>query len=306
MFRRWRETVLMLMGAVWCGLAPAAWAGPPAQKLPSAYLVFPLIDLTGGRDTRIELVNLSGTSQTLECFYIDGDSCNETGFLISFTPYQPLSWLASDGLSNTQNGSAVPPFPGAQGELKCVVVPALPDLSFHNTMQGRAIVYDTNGETVSYGAVAFQRLSDGDFTGTVALNGSSYAQCPDKLHFEVLSDQPTSSSDLVLVPCAENLLLQIPTTVGVQYIIFNEFETQYSASKSFSCFDRRALADITAQLNRATLGSDTAHIVARGTNGPILGLVVDRVPGARTAGNEPSFQGGRSANVIFPPVADVP
>jgi hypothetical protein len=294
-----------------CGLlVTRVWAGgPPAQKLPSALLAFPLIEADEiGGDTRIEVVNLSGRGQQLQCFYVYGDTCTEIGFFISLTPYQPISWLATVGLSDTFSGSAVPPFVG-HGEMKCAVVPpeGLSELEDHNTIQGRAIVYSSTGRTVSYGAVGFQRLSPGEFTGVVALDGQAYAQCPDKLHFDVLADRPTavpaSTSELVLIPCTQDLLLQIPTELTVQFLIINEFETQFSTSTSFECFTRRRLGEISDSLNRATLGTDTAHIVVRGVNGPLLGLVIDDVPFQAltgTAGNEPSFQGGRSATVTFP------
>ena len=294
-----------------------AAADPPAQKLPSAVLVFPLVQADdSGADTRIELLNLSGQGQDLQCFYVQGDkiqgdtdTCNEIGFFLSLTPYQPISWLATEGLDDVLTHSAVPPFFSGGGELKCAVVPpeGQTDLQFHNTIQGRATVYSSSGRTVSYGAVAFQRLSPGDFTGVMSLDGRTYAQCPDKLHFDVIADQPTgvppSTSDLILVPCSEDLLLQIPATISVQFLIINEFEQQFSTSISITCFDREMLSQISGSLLRETLGTDTAHLVIRGVNGPLLGLVIDSVPFAGetgTAGNEPSFQGGRSATLVFP------
>lgn len=309
-FTRWIANALIVLGAVSQMLSGRALAGdPPAQKLPSALLVFPLIQSDDfGGDTRIELVNLSGNGQDVECFYVQGDeTCNEIGFFLSLTPYQPISWLATEGLNNGL--SAVPPFFSTGGELKCAVVPpdGAPDLEFHNTIQGRATVYSAGGRTVSYGAVGFQRLSPGDFTGVVSLDGRTYAQCPDKLHFDVLADQPTATpattSDLILVPCSQDLLLQVPATITVQFLVVNEFETQFSVSITVTCFSRLQLIQIADTLQRATLGTDTAHLIIRGVNGPLLGLVVDGVPfqgKTGIAGNEPSFQGGRSATVVFP------
>ena len=309
-FLRWIASPLIVLGAVCSMLSGRALAGPPAQKLPSALLVFPLIaaDDNGG-DTRIELMNLSGSGQDVECFYVFGDtSCNEIGFFLSLTPYQPLSWLATEGLNDVLTRSAAPPFFG-QGELKCAVVPPAnaQDVEFHNTIQGRATVYGSTGRTVSYGAVGFQRLSPGDFTGVLSLDGRTYAQCPDKLHFDVLADQPTATpattSDLILVPCSQDLLLQMPATITVQFLILNEFEQQFSTSISVTCFERAALSAITDALLRANLGTDTGHLIIRGVNGPLLGLVVDEVAfqgKTGIAGNEPSFQGGRSATVVFP------
>ena len=308
---RLTANTLIVLGALGCMLAGRAVAGdPPAQKLPSALLVFPLIEADGiGGDTRIELLNLSGQVQAVECFYVQGDdTCNEIGFFLSLTPYQPISWLATQGLNDTFTNSAAPPFFGP-GELKCAVIPPENqlDLEFHNTIQGRATVYSSSGRTISYGAVGFQRLSPGDFTGVVSLDGRTYAQCPDKLHFDVLADQPTATtpttSDLILVPCSQDLLLQVPATITVQFLIVNEFEQQFSTSISVTCFNRQALSAISGSLLRSTLGTDTAHLIIRGSNGPLLGLVVDDVPyqgETGIAGNEPSFQGGRSALVVFP------
>ncbi|HVO26302.1 MAG TPA: hypothetical protein VMW56_22030 [Candidatus Margulisiibacteriota bacterium] len=306
-----RRTASPLVTLAVCSvLSGPALAGPPAQKLPSALLVFPLIaaDESGG-DTRVELLNLSGQRQDVECFYVFGDTtCNEIGFFLSLTPYQPLSWLATEGLNDVLTRSAAPPFIG-QGELKCAVVPPADeqDVQFHNTLQGRATVYSSTGRTVSYGAVGFQRLSPGDFTGVVSLDGTTYAQCPDKLHFDVVADQPTATpattSDLILVPCSQDLLLQVPATITVQFLVINEFEQPFSTSISVTCFERAPLNQITDALLRANLGTDTAHLIIRGVNGPLLGLVLDEVAfqgKTGIAGNEPSFQGGRSATVVFP------
>jgi len=303
MRRWWSQSRLIALAAVlWaCG---RAWAGgPPAQKLPSALLVFPLIQVSGDQDTRVELLNLSGSPQSIQCFYVGSGFCGETGFSVFLTPYQPMAWLASTGQSDPLTGTSVPPF-FATGELKCGVVPPRPEVAFHNTIQGRATIFSSStGETVSYGAVGFQRLNDGDFTGVFSLDGSTYAQCPNKLHFDVLTDQPDSSSEIVVVPCSENLLFQIPTAVTVQIFVYNEFEQGFSTSYGLTCFDERSLGEISSALTRAVAGTDTAHLVVRGVGGPVLGLVIDQVPfktTTGTAGNEPSFDGGRSATVTFP------
>lgn len=279
--------------------ATAVAGGPPAQRLPSALLVFPYLDSNGG-ETRIELVNLTAQPQELNCFYVS--DCNEVGFFVFMTPYQPMGWVVTAGLNDTTSGTAVPPFFGV-GELKCTVVAPRPDLNAYNTIQGRATFFAPGGRSVSYSAVAFQRLSPGEYDGVLALNGTTYAQCPDKLHFDVLTDTPAVQSDLILVPCSQNLLTQEPTTITVQFQIINEFEQSFSASQSITCFNRRTLSEVAGSLTRATAATDTAHLVVRGVTGPVLGLVIDGVSspvGVRTAGNEPSLQGGRSATVVFP------
>ncbi|MCK6555097.1 hypothetical protein L6Q96_11050 [Candidatus Binatia bacterium] len=292
--------VALFVALLWI-VSPVS-AGPPAQGLPSAFLVFPLIESTGYRDTRIEIVNLSGNPQELECFFVEGSACMEIGFVLILTPYQPLTWLASSGLVDLTSGSAAPPFWG-EGELKCVVVPPRPEAPYHNTIQGRATAFGLDGRTLSYGAVAFQRLSDGDYTGTINLNGSAYAQCPRRLHFDVLTETSLAASEVVVVPCTEDLLLQKPTTLTVQVLVVNEFEQTYSASYGFTCFDRRVLSQVADPLLRSIAATDTAHLILRGVGGPLLGLVVDAVPYdgfVGMAGNEPSFEGGSSATVVFP------
>ncbi len=274
---------------------------PPVQKLPSALVVFPYIVNSGTTDTRIELVNLSNHNIQLQCFYVHQLDCFEIGFFVRLTHDQPLVWLASDGANNPLTFSAVPPFDGV-GELKCAVDTDGPSVDLFNVLQGRAIVYDrVDGETVGYGAIGFQRLSSGSFTGVIDLDGSEYEQCPERLHFQVMTTQGVSSS-IVLLPCDEDLLFQKPTTTVVQLAIINEFEQVYSASFSLTCETVRSLSSI-GPLSQGVLGSGTAHVVARGVSSPIMGLVVERFDalGARqTTVNEPFLQGGRSATIVFP------
>jgi hypothetical protein len=274
---------------------------PPAQKLASALVVFPYIVSQGGTNTRIELVNLSDQKIDLNCFYVRQSDCVEVGFYVSLTAEQPLSWLASDGANNPLTFTAVPPFDGV-GELKCAVISNRPELSFHNVLQGRAIVYDAAGETVGYGAIGFQKLSPGSFPGTVDLDGFNYEQCPDRLHFQVFTRQSGSSSDLILVPCAQDLLNQIPTETTVQLAIVNEFEQVFSSSFRFSCHTSKSFSRIST-LGSSSLGTLTAHLIVRGVGGPLLGLVVDRFQAfgmPHTTANDPFLEGGRPATVIFP------
>lgn len=301
--RMWQSLFLgsALVFLVGCLGAPAAHA-QPAQKLASAFLVFPLIDTSVGRDTRIEIVNLTGNYVDLQCFYVHGDSCQEIGFFMQLTPYQPLGWTARGGASNPFSGIAAPPFYGT-GELKCAVMAAREELDYHNTIQGRAIVYGPDGSTISMGAVGFRRLSPGPYTGTLQLNGSAYAQCPARLHFQMLTDE-SLPNELVLVPCDQDHVLQNAAQRNVNFLITNEFEQTLSASLSLTCSGIFRLADLGGPFTRSVLGTDTAQLSARGVQGPMLGLMVDAVDffgNVGLAGNEPSFAGGgRSATVKFP------
>lgn len=277
---------------------------PPAQKLASAVIVFPYIETGPNTDTRIELMNMSAQQVQLQCFYVRASDCVEVGFYVSLTANQPLSWLADQGANNPLTRTAVPPFTG-RGELKCAVSTNRPELSAHNVLQGRALVYDIpTGETVGYGAVGFQRLTPGPYSGVIDLDGYTYESCPDRLHFQVLT-RPNSgpSSELIAVTCAEDLLTQTPTETVVQLQIVNEYEQVFSSSFRFQCLTALSFSKLLT-LSQSSLGTETAHLVARGVASPLIGLVIDRFTGQNgtlhTTANEPFLEGGRSATIIFP------
>lgn len=283
-----------------------AAAESPAQRLPSALVVYPLIDSDGGfsRDTRVELVNLTGRPVDVRCFYVSGGSCNEVGFFVRLTPNQPLSWLASAGTFNSLTRTAVPPFSG-QGELKCAVQPSEPGVDAHNAIQGRAVVFGSDGTTLGYGAVAFRRLTDGDFESVIQLDGSTYSRCPDEQHFVFLASDPAPGigSELVMAPCAEDLENQIPTVTTVQFEVINEFEQHLSASVTLNCYDRRFLRQISSVFTFNTLGTDTGHLIVRGVGSPLTALLIDRFDAGAAEGaavNEPALRGGRAATIVFP------
>jgi hypothetical protein len=296
------ETAVVLLVAV----LPAAAQSPP-QRLPSAVLQYPLIIVEGGgstRDTRVELVNLTSRPQSVKCFYVTGTFCSQTDFFIHLTPNQPFSWLASRGASSVLTGSAVPPFFGDSGELKCVVEPSRPEVDAHNAIQGRAIIFGADGQTMAYGAVGFRRLVDGEQENVVELDGQTYSQCPDELHFAFFAADPDSGSDseLILAPCSEDLENLRPVTTAVTIKVINEFEQFLSASLTFTCYSRRLLRNVSPVFTEEFLGTPTGHAVIEGVQEPLIGIIIDRfTDGAlSTAANEPFLRGGRPAVLRFP------
>lgn len=265
-------------------------------------LIYPLVQASATQETRIELLNLTNNIVNVECFYVTSVTCNEIGFFVSLTGNQPITWLARTG-SNGNGVRIAPPFSG-EGELKCVVIPRTTDLASHNALQGRALISDTSGHTVGYSAIAFRRLTPGNFTGSVSLDGETYEQCPDRLHFNVLTNQPGSDSELILVPCSEDLANQIASTTVVQFAVVNELEQNFSGATALSCFTHRSFSKLSA-LRRGGVGTDTAHVIIRAVDVPVVGLVIDRftVPGSAAesvSSNEPNLEGGRSAVVNLP------
>ncbi len=164
-------------------------------------------------------------------------------------------------------------------------------------------MFDDAGQASSYSAVAFRRLTDGEFEGVYHLDGITYEMCPDRLHFDVMAVQPSSRSEIILAPCDEDFLNQIPVTVTAQVAVVNEFEQVFSASMPVFCWARRTLDRVSSTLTYGTLGSDTAHLVIRGAQRSLVGLVLDKFSAFGTpvtTGNEPFLEGGRSGQVIFP------
>jgi len=275
---------------------------PPAQKLPAALVVYPLVQASATVETRVELVNLSNLRVSVHCFYVTSVTCNELGFHITLTPQQPVSWLASTGLDGGGTRLA-PPFLG-EGELKCVVATQSGDPAAHNVLQGRAILTDTNRQTVGYSANAFRRLAPGPYSGSINLDGVQYEQCPDRLHFQAVTSQTGSDSELILVPCSEDLLNQVPASTAVQFAVINEWENSFSGSIPLTCYVRRRFSTI-PPLRRNTAGTETVHAIVRGVDVPVIGLVIDRftVPGSgalSSSSNAPYLEGGRSATVYLP------
>src|SRR5262249_677623 len=148
-------------------------------------------------------------------------------------------------------------------------------------LQGRALLFDSAGQTIGYNASAFRRLTPGNADSVVALDGVSYEQCPDRLHFQVLASQTSPTSELVLVPCSEDLLNQTASGASIQLLVINELEQRLSGATSVKCFNRVSFGSL-APLKRTTVGTDTAHLIVRGTNVPVVGLIIERfkVPGS--------------------------
>jgi hypothetical protein len=275
---------------------------PPAQTLPAALLIYPLVRTSSTQETRVEIMNLSLAPVSLQCFYVASSTCSELGFFLRLTANQPVSWFASTGMSGSATRVA-PPFLG-DGELKCAVVAATSDVSSYNTVQGRALLSDSTGQTIGYNAIAFRRLSPGPYSGTLSLDGVTYEQCPDRLHFHGLTSVGTGpDSELDLVPCSEDLVTQSPSGANVQIAVINELEQHFSGATTLKCFNRISFGSIPA-LRRSTAGTDTAHVIVRGVDVPVIGLVIERFAvgsGApSTSANEPDLEGGRSATISLP------
>jgi hypothetical protein len=109
----------------------------------------------------------------------------------------------------------------------------------------------------------------------------SASDCPDGT-CEAFGDPFASSeyTDLTLVPCTEDFENQIPKSVTVQFLIYNEFEEVYSTSTTVSCFLETELTNIgSGQIfSYGVLGTDVAQAVITpvvqtdGSSGGLVGI----------------------------------
>ena len=103
---------------------------------------------------------------------------------------------------------------------------------------------------------------------TIPLDGVTYSQCPDQQHFLFISSNgtPASESEIAIAPCSEDLenLVAPPTTV--QFEIINEFEQHLVGVDDRHLLRGGGRCGRSGQsFTRATLGSETGHLVVRGS-----------------------------------------
>jgi hypothetical protein len=193
----------------------------------------------------------------------------------------------------------VPPVPvGFEGELKCIEVDSSGFAMPGNHLKGEATLVDTTtGDVAKYNAVGILGNPDvPDEDGVLCLggdvsescpNGAEYNGCPNVWilnHFAEGALDPIAhaagatansvSTELTVVPCTEDLENKNPTTVVIQFIVTNEFETSFSASTSVTCWANERLGDINfgTAFNRTSLTTDFAQtrIRAVGDSGVII------------------------------------
>lgn len=305
-------------------LAGTALIGPPAQATTASdhaadILVFPeiSIDSSQGTDTVVELTNTSDHAINARCFYKRADrSCSNTiGFFVRLTPQQPITWRASQGRSTfpldggmagpdgTSNaGSLIPPLADDpfSGNLECVAIDDFGTPTARNALMGQATLerYTSTPaflDATQYNAVGIRSLSSLiQSSGALVLggDGADYSGCPASLwlhhFFDGATDPATNANSittrLILVPCSQNLTGDTEQQVTVQYLVFNEFEQQLTASETVNgCEQAGVLSSIDAGdpthsiFSAAVMGTLTGQtrIFTTGSDGGILAVAVE-------------------------------
>ncbi len=180
-----------------------------------------------------------------------------------------------DGSSNAN--SRIPPVPETpfDGALKCIAVDDTGVPIDRNVLKGETtlVSYDPSVSIPVLGESEFITVGKSNAIGIQAIPGAvnddktlvlggpdaEYNGCPQNLvldHFFDGGENPIGGGSittrLVLVPCTEDFLRQVPGSAVVQYLVFNEFEQRFSTSRSVTCKQDLDLSEIdTTQPSRS-------------------------------------------------------
>ena len=226
----------------------------------------------------------------------DAAACEQMAFTLWLTQNQPTHWVVSTGrpVDTTDSGCKpsvldcngagldpgdVPPAPRAfRGELLCVEVDSSGAPVSDNHLSGIATLKDlTSGAVAKYNAVGAAGSPANNGDGVLCLGGTAsptcptggeFSACPQTWMFSHLADGAedpvigpgsTVTTNVTIVPCAQNLDTKVPASVTAEFLITNEFEETLSASTTVTCWADLALAAINAVFQPGLLGSDYAH-----------------------------------------------
>jgi hypothetical protein len=232
--------------------------------------------------------------------------------------------------TQSNSGTRIPGVPEDPfvGELKCIAIDGngvpVPrnELKGEGLLETSTITPSANLDVASYNAIGIQAtgVTSGD-PNVLTLGGdpgaAEYNGCPNFLilnHFFEDAKDPVPGANssiqtnVVFVPCSEDLLRQIPGAAVVQYLVFNEFEQRFSTSKSVTCFQDTRLCKLdTPDCSRSIFNVNTAGTLTGQTRiNPIgkaplpsglLGIAVETHVGSntRSAAFNLHMQGARDA-----------
>jgi len=219
-------------------------------------------------------------------------------------PTLPLATMPGMGIPPQFNEGSIPPVQESPfiGELKCFQVDPdsldepSPTPVGNNELKAEATILRTLPyvDARKYNAIGIPAVPDHPpdpsnvlNLGPCHLEGdigvcddiANYNSCPAVLtldHFFEGAHVITHAGDvntpvnstITLVPCSQDLSLQVPGTATVQFLIYNEFEQRFSASTKLQCFKSVRLADIDT---RPGPDGDAYSIFSIGTQGTLTG-----------------------------------
>lgn len=223
----------------------------------------------------------------------------ENDFRMTLTKRQPVSWKVSEGRLSDFPLSQSSSVPQAQsdpfiGELRCVEVDPTtfkPTSGFNpinnaaGDLKGEATIVSAEPATGKvdarkYNGIAIQAtdVNNGDDILNIGGAEAEYNGCPNVLILDHLFDDANVTStggttgtvrtEITITPCGADLDLQIPETVTLQFLVFNEFEQRFSTSTRVTCSKEIQLSNIDT---RPTASDNTASIFNVNVQGTFAG-----------------------------------
>jgi len=241
-------------------------------------------------------------------------------FTIGLTPGQPTSWRVSQGL---QSIGFVPPVPEDPftGLLRCIVVDPSGIPFGNNALTGEATIeqFITNTQlaVAKYSAVGIPAVTTGNGDNVLMLGGleGEYAGCPAVTSLNFFFDGAvdpvlpgrTLTTTLVLAPCSVNYAVAQPSSVTEKYVIFNEFEQQFTVGNgAFQAQMVSPLADISRVFAFGVAGTLTGQVrFSSEGDGAVLGVALEAhhsTTASQAAGINLNVQGTRDLadTVVLP------
>jgi hypothetical protein len=180
----------------------------------------------------------------------------ETDFQFTLTPRQPIIWTIWQGLDEfplPENTGNIPPVNEDPffGELKCFQTDenGAPidrnDLKAEVSIVGAATFGIDARAYNGIGIQAVEGANDGDNMLILGGETPEYNGCPSVLILDHFFDDAVEPIDgdfvkthLTLVPCSQDFLFQDEGLfdITVQFLVFNEFEQRFSASRPLNCW----------------------------------------------------------------------
>jgi hypothetical protein len=253
-------------------------------------LIWPLVKVTGGGDTIIQLTNNYYAPVKVKCFYRVSNPCDHTSWIFTLLPNQTIAWLASTGKG--PDGQVIPAAkgrppalaPGTVAELRCWAVDSSGAQQIAwNWLSGDAIVKEGTGkQSWEYSAWRFAVNSsttgaNAGTAGSLLLTGDSgnYDACPTALIFNFFKQTGdttgafpagTVNAQLTLVPCKQDLVTNANPVVYASMV--PQDEVQSTLSSAFACV---GCANPSTQWYSESLASGKLGIIGSTTN-PFLNI----------------------------------
>jgi hypothetical protein len=180
----------------------------------------------------------------------------ETDFQFTLTPRQPIIWTIWQGLDEfplPENTGNIPPVNEDPffGELKCFQTDENGAPTDRNDLKAEVSIVGAASFAIdarAYNAIGIQAIegaNDGDNMLILGGEEPEYNGCPSVLILDHFFDDAVEPIDgqfvkthVTLVPCSQDFLFQdeglFDTTI--QFLVFNEFEQRFSASRPLNCW----------------------------------------------------------------------